>query len=92
MSGAARPSAGGVGPQPLVAVVEQISFQLCTARSNGWIDDITYRREMEGLRRSSFAAMGVKEPAVGMPAAPTSNDDPNRVQPQALAASVPDPP
>ena len=41
-------------------IVEQMSFQLCNARVNHWVDDEYYRREMTALRRASFSALGVK--------------------------------
>ena len=37
-------------------VVNQLSWQLCNARTNAWIDDNFYRKEMSLLRESAFDA------------------------------------
>ena len=40
-------------------VVGQMSWHLCNARANGWIDDAFYRKESVALRQAIFTKMGV---------------------------------
>lgn len=40
-------------------VVGQMSWHLCNARANGWIDDAFYRKESVALRQAIFTKLGV---------------------------------
>ncbi len=40
-------------------VVGQMSWHLCNARANGWIDDAFYRKESVALRQAIFNKLGV---------------------------------
>jgi hypothetical protein len=40
-------------------VVTQLSWHLCNARANGWIDDAFYRTESIALREGVFRKMGL---------------------------------
>lgn len=43
-------------------VVGQMSWHLCNARANGWIDDAFYRKESVALRQAIFSKLGVSAP------------------------------
>lgn len=52
--------------------VREMSWQLCNARTNRWIDDDYFRRELTALREGAFRAYGLKTAAV---ASPPSEED-----------------
>ena len=43
-------------------VVWVLSWHLCNARSNGWVDDNFYRTQFIAMRDQSFAQLGVEVP------------------------------
>jgi len=53
-------------------VVGQMSWHLCNARANGWIDDAYYRTESASLRQAIFSKLGVTA-AVAAPAKPSAD-------------------
>jgi hypothetical protein len=49
-------------------VVGQMSWHLCNARANGWIDDAYYRSESASLRQAIFTKLGVAASPAAAPA------------------------
>jgi len=43
------------------AVVQLLSWNLCNARSNGWIDDNFYRTEFVALQEGAFHRLGIPD-------------------------------
>lgn len=58
-SEAAKTKLQGAGGDNLGDVVGQMSWHLCNARANGWIDDAFYRKESVALRQAIFKKMGL---------------------------------
>jgi hypothetical protein len=56
----------------VAAVVSVLSWHLCNARSNGWIDDNFYRTQFVAMRDESFAQFGVIPPKPASPPDETS--------------------
>lgn len=58
-------------------VVRLLSWHLCNARSNGWVDDNFYRNEFLALREGAFERLGISPPKpAASPDAPSSPQSP----------------
>ncbi len=61
------------GSDDVGEVVGQMSWHLCNARANGWIDDAFYRAESIALRQAIFTKMGIGAPSSPAPDAMPGN-------------------
>ncbi|EQB04477.1 hypothetical protein L288_13880 [Sphingobium quisquiliarum P25] len=73
MAGAGKGKLQAAGDN-LGEVVGQMSWHLCNARANGWIDDAFYRKESVALRQAIFSKLGVSAPEAASTPADGGND------------------